>query len=99
MIEKSIRKLVCYGLQKGLFEKRDEIFVTNRIMEALGLDSFQCEENFSDINLEETLGEILDYATEKGIIEDGITARDLFDTKIMGLMMPRPSEVTDRFYK
>ena len=99
MIKKSIRKLVCYGLQKGLFEKRDEIFVTNRIMEALGLDSFQCEENFSDINLEETLGEILDYATEKGIIEDGITARDLFDTKIMGLMMPRPSEVTDRFYK
>ena len=99
MIEKSIRKLVCYGLEKGLFEKRDEIYVTNRIMEALGLDSFECEDTYTDVELEATLGEILDYAVEKGIIEDGITSRDLFDTKIMGLMMPRPSEVTEKFYK
>lgn len=99
MIEKSIRKLVCYGLECGLFEKRDEIYVTNRIMEALGLDSFECNETFENVNLEEILGEILDYAVTEGIIEDGITARDLFDTKIMGLMMPRPSEVTKKFYK
>lgn len=99
MIENSIRKLVCYGLQKGLFEKRDEIYVTNRIIEALELDSFECNDTYENINLEETLGEILDYATAKGIIEDGITARDLFDTKLMGLMMPRPSEVTDKFYE
>lgn len=98
MIEKSIRKLVCYGLEKELFTSRDEIYVTNRIMEALGLDSFECDENFNNVCLETTLKEILDYAVEKGIIEDGITARDLFDTKLMGLMMPRPSEVTDKFY-
>ena len=98
MIENSIRKLVCYGLEKKLFTKRDEIYVTNCIMDALGLDSFECNTVYNDVNLEETLKEILDYATEKGIIEDGITARDLFDTKLMGLMMPRPSEVTDKFY-
>ena len=99
MIEQSIRKLICYGLERGLFEKRDEIFVTNSIMDALGLDAFECEENFENVDIESTLAEILDYAVEKGIIEDGITARDLFDTKIMGLMMPRPSEVTEEFYK
>lgn len=97
MINKSIKKLVCYGLNSGLFEKQDEIFVTNRILELLKLDGFKCEENFSDIDLEETLKELLDYAVSKGIIEDSITFRDLFDTKLMAALLPRPSEVIKEF--
>ena len=99
MIEKSIRKLICYGLEKNLFDKRDEVYVTNLVIDALGLNGFSCDDKYSDVNLEETLKEILDYAVDKGIIEDNITARDLFDTKIMGLMLPPPSVVTDRFYE
>jgi UDPglucose--hexose-1-phosphate uridylyltransferase len=99
MVEKSIRKLVCYGLQKGFFSKRDEIYVTNLILDALKLDSIECDEVFEEVDLESTLCELLDYATDKGIIDEGITARDLFDTKLMGLLLPRPSEVTDKFYK
>ncbi len=98
MIDTSIRKLVCYGLSKNLFEKRDEIFITNKIVEALRLDSYECDLDFLDVDLEEVLGEILDYAVQNGLIEDNITERDLFDTKIMGLMVPRPSYVTDKFY-
>ncbi len=99
MIEKSIRKLICYGKEAGLFPVRDEVFVTNLLLEALCLDGIECDEEFAGVDLKETLDEILDYAVERGIIDDGITARDLFDTKLMGLMMPRPSEVTDRFYE
>ncbi len=99
MIDESIRKLVCYGLQSSLFDKRDEIFVTNRILEALNLSEFDCYENFYDVDLESTLKEILDYAVNNGIIEDGIVSRDLFDTKLMGLMLPMPSNVTDKFYE
>ncbi len=98
MIDKSIRKLVCYGKEKNLFDLRDEIYVTNRILEVLNLDSFDCEEVFTNIDLEETLKELLDFAVEKGLIEDDITSRDLFDTKLMGALMPRPSEVTNKFY-
>ncbi|MBO4468128.1 MAG: UDP-glucose--hexose-1-phosphate uridylyltransferase [Clostridia bacterium] len=98
MIEKSVRKLVCYGLNKGLFDKRDEIFVTNRILEALNLDSYDCSEDFMDVDLESTLADILGFATEKGLIDGSITEKDLFDTKLMGLMVPPPSCVTDRFY-
>ena len=98
MIDSSVRKLVCYGLSKGLFGKRDEVYVTNLLLDALNLDGIQCEEDFKDVDLKSTLDEILDYAEEKGIIESGITARDLFDTRLMGLMMPRPSEVTEKFY-
>lgn len=97
MIEKSVRKLVCYGLSRGLIAKRDEIFATNRILEILNMDSFTCEENFEDVNLEETLKELLNYAVKQNLIEDTITHRDLFDTKLMAALMPRPSEVTDKF--
>ena len=98
MIDKSIRKLICYGLVKGFFEQRDTVYITNRILEILGLDSFDCHENFTSVDLEETLKEILDFAVEKGLIEDTITQRDLFDTKVMAALLPRPSEVTNKFY-
>ena len=97
MINRSIKKLICYGLEKGLFTKRDEIYTTNRILEILGLDSFDCEEEFTNVDLEATLKEILDFAVSTGLIEDTITHRDLFDTKVMSALMPRPSEVTDKF--
>ena len=99
MIDNSIRKLVCYGLEKELFTKRDEIYVTNRLLEILGLDSFSCDEDYNNVNLEETLKELLDYAVSAGLTEDGTVYRDLFDTRLMGALMPRPSEVTDRFYE
>ena len=53
MIDKSIRKLICYGLEKGLFDRRDTVYITNRILEILGLDSFDCHENFTSEDLEE----------------------------------------------
>lgn len=98
MIQKEIKKLVCYGLEKGLFSKRDEIYVTNLLIDALRLDEFSCEEDFNNVDLESTLAAILDYAVQNGIIDDSITARDLLDTKLMGLMMPRPSEVEAEFF-
>lgn len=98
MIDKSIKKLVCYGLEKGLFDRRDTVYIINRILEILGLDSFNCHEDFTSVDLEETLKEILDFAVEKGLIEDTITQRDLFDTKVMAALLPRPSEVTNKFY-
>ncbi|MEE0896223.1 MAG: galactose-1-phosphate uridylyltransferase, partial [Acutalibacteraceae bacterium] len=99
MIDKSVKKLVCYGLEKELFTERDRIFVTNRLLEILNIDSFDCEENFDNVNLEETLKELLDFAVEQKLIENDITSRDLFDTKLMSALMPRPSEVTEKFYK
>ena len=97
MIDEQVRKLVCYGLERGLFTERDEIYVTNRILEILQLDEYNCDTVFSAVDLEETLKALLDYAAEKGLTENDITHRDLFDTKLMGALMPRPSEVTNKF--
>lgn len=99
-INVSVRKLIKYGLSKGFFAERDEIYMTNLVMAELKLDSISEESADLDggIILEDVLRELCDYAVEKGIIEDSIVYRDLFDTKLMGIMLPRPSEVTDKFY-
>lgn len=98
MINKSIKALILYGLNKGLFEKEDEIYITNKILEALNIDDYsETECDCSNENLEDILKNILDYAVEKGLCEDSIVYRDLFDTKIMGLLLPRPSQVINKF--
>ena len=99
MVENSIYNLVKYGLKKGFFTPQDEVFVTNRIIEALELDEFTAPANdsFESENLEEILTSLCDFAAKKGIIEDTQTHRDLFDTKLMGLMLPFPSFVTEKF--
>lgn len=98
MICQSIKKLVNYGLETGLITKEDEIFARNRILEILDLDEYTpCDEECKCDSLEETLKELLDFAVEKGLIDDNITHRDLFDTKLMSALVPRPSEVINKF--
>ena len=98
MINRSIDKLISYGLEKGLIEPLDKVYCTNRLLEALGLDDYQpTGEVFSDVDIEETLGELLDFAVKNGLCEDGVVYRDLFDTKLMGLITPPPSVVNSRF--
>ena len=98
MIFNSIKKLVTYGLETGLITEEDRIFTTNELLELLNLDEYEePEETYTDVDLESTLAEILDYACENGLLEDSIVYRDLFDTRIMGLLTPRPHEVIRAF--
>ena len=97
MINKRISELIGYGIKRGLLEKEDKIFVTNRILAKLKLDSFTEYENANEDNLEVILKDILSFAVENGLIDDSITEKDIFDTEIMALLLPRPSEVIRRF--
>ena len=99
MIEESIAKLVKYGMEQGLLQEEDRIYAINRILEVLKLDDYQEQEQMPEHpDLEETLNELLDYAAEKGLMEhNSVVYRDLFDTKLMDCLMPRPSEVTAKF--
>ena len=99
MINIQIKKLINYGLECGLIEQDDVIYTTNRILEILSLDEYtEPEGECVCENLEDTLGAILDFAAEKGLIDGSITSRDLFDTKVMSALVPRPSEVINTFY-
>ncbi len=91
----AVRQLLDYG-EGVLFEKEDRVYCQNLILDVLGLDGME-DGAQGDAELCEILKVMLDYACEKGIIEDSVTYRDLFDTKIMNCMMPRPSEVIKKF--
>ena len=93
-----INRLIHFALQKGMIQEWDIEYSTNLLLALFKLDSFEAE----DINEElptstPILEAMLDYGQSVGIIEEGQTARDLFDNKIMNCVMPRPSEVINTF--
>ena len=111
MIQERILELTEYALVTGLVEPEDRRFTINRLLELFHLDELEDEvaaayakrtpmtQESAEAALEGILNEMLDYAAEDGLMpEDTITYRDLFDTKIMSMLVPRPSEVVRRFY-
>ncbi len=100
MVYSAVKKLVAYGLETGLVPTEEEIYTTNLILDVLRLDEFVDDgQEYINVDLEETLGELLDYAVEQKLIEDSIVYRDLFDTRLMNCLMPRPVAVIDRFWE
>lgn len=98
MIYSAIKKLVTYGLETGLVPQEEQIYTTNLILDCLKLDDYEDDGvEYKNVELEPVLNEILDYAVSKGIIEDSIVYRDLFDTRVMNCLMPRPKTVIDTF--
>lgn len=98
MINREINRLINFALQKGLISEEDRIYSINMLLGTLNLNEFE-EENIDETldNPTEILENILDYAVSKNMIENSTTERDLFDTKVMNCVMPRPSEVINTF--
>lgn len=96
-INEAVKSLIDYAITENLIESEDEVWATNRVLEILELDSFDTTAQTASTDLEEILKTMLDYAVEKGLCENSVVYRDLFDTKIMGAITPRPSEVIAKF--
>ena len=98
MIYEAIKKLVTYGLETGLVPAEEKIYTTNLILDVLNLSDYEePADEYSNVELEPVLAEMLDYAVANELIEDSITYKDLFDTRIMNCLMPRPSQVIKTF--
>ena len=98
MISTAIQQLVNYGLDTGLILPDDEIYIRNQLLMTMQLDDFTAPEGevcYTD--LESILKTLVDDAAARGVCEDNSTARDLFDTKLMGVLTPRPSIVRANF--
>ncbi|SCW52563.1 UDPglucose--hexose-1-phosphate uridylyltransferase [Ruminococcaceae bacterium YRB3002] len=99
MINTYITELVNYAVSRGLISEDDRIYSVNRLLELFGLIEYA--EPSSDLPsraLSEILDDMTDYAFKNGLIEsDSVANRDLFDTKIMGLVTPAPSVVRKTF--
>lgn len=97
-INTEINRLLHFARQRGLINEEDLYYSANLLLDVLKAEAFEPKK------IEETLEtaapvlkNMLDYAVEKGLLEDTISERDLFDTRIMNCVMPRPSEVVRRF--
>ena len=96
-LETYIDSLVSYAMNCGLAEPCDHQLLINRLLELLGKDDYTPSDEPQTEDLEEILKGLLDYACAQGLCDDNITARDLFDTKIMGALTPMPREVIRTF--
>ena len=101
MIQYEIERLIVFGRRNQLIEKEDCIPVRNALMDLLQVSApYKAEAAYTGETATEILEHILDYCAETGLItENTITHRDAFSARIMGLLMPRQSEVIRRFYE
>ena len=98
MIYNAIQTLLDYSVRNKLITEDDIIVARNSILNALELSDWNENATSLEIDgIEAILAPIIDYACEKGIIADTTNSRDLFDTKIMGLLTAMPREVIAEF--
>lgn len=98
-INQAIKDLVEYGVRAGLLEETDRIYVTNQILAKLEIEEYEEPSHVQNLNLEEILKVLLDFACEKGLVENSVVYRDLFDAKLMNCLMMRPSEIQKKFWE
>ena len=96
----NIKKLVKYGIDTGITPECERIYTTNLILDLFHENNYEDTDcDLSNLNLETILKELLDEACSREIIEDSITYRDLFDTKLMNCLLPRPAQVQQTFWQ
>ena len=95
-VNQLLASLVQYGIDHQLLEEADRVFILNQLLDALGLHEYEAAEP-ANLPLEEILKGLLDDAVSRGVCAGDVTSRDLLDTKLMGILTPRPHEVRKRF--
>ena len=99
MRDQAIKDLVGYAVRTGLIEESDRTWAVNALLEAMQLDSWEEPQEAQERPLEDILRVLLDDAAARGLIQDDVTSRDLFDTELMGRLTPRPSQVIQDFFR
>ena len=100
MLYENIKKLFEYGIQTGLTPESERIYTTNLLLDLFHEDSYEDLPVETDsLDLEEILKNLLDEAVKRELIEDSVVYRDLFDTRLMNCLLPRPSQVHATFWE
>ena len=92
-----IECLLQYGIETGLINEDEKIYSRNLILDLLREDNFEASASVKNAELSEILKKLTDEAVKRGIIADSGENRDIFDTKLMNCLTPRPAEVCREF--
>lgn len=96
----SIRKLLEYGIKHQLLDYEEYDYSYNRLLDLLDIDDCGYEDYEGSVPDEpsEIVTPLLDFAAKMALIPvDTIKERDIFEAKIMDIMIPRPKEVIRQF--
>ena len=97
-VYEAICGLTQYGITTGLIPESERIYTINQLLDVMKLDEYEEPGQIPEAGLEALLKVLLDDAAQRGVIEDSIVYRDLFDTRLMNCLVPRPAQVTARFH-
>ena len=97
MICEAIDRLTRYGIENGMIQQRDTVYVRNRLLDVMREDAFTEPEPSEIGELADILKELTDIAVERGLCTDSTESRDIFDTRLMDVLMPKPAEAEEYF--
>ncbi len=99
MLSNLIKATVNYGINSGLTPECERVYSTNLLLDIFKENNFEPNDACLDMPLEIILNELIEEAVKRNLIDNNITERDLFDTKIMNCLVPRPSQIQEKFWK
>ncbi len=100
MLSSAIRSLVQYGLNTGLIEPCEKNYTINLLLDIFHEDDYQEPDTVpEEPDLEETLSELLTEAVKRDLLTDSAVYRDLFDTRLMNCLVPRPAQIQKTFWE
>ena len=99
-IDRAVDRLTAYGLEKGLIGREDVIWARNSLLALLDKSDYgEAPLPEGETDLAAVLSQLTEYAVGEGLVHDDNVSRDLFDTRLMGALTPRPSQVIQRFWE
>ncbi len=93
-----ISALLDYAERKELIANSDRVWCANLLAEEFAITDVSDTPNESEEALHVILAKLCDAAEERGIISAGTASRDRFDTRLMGHLTARPSEINRNFF-
>ena len=99
MLSEQIAALVQYGIDTGLTPECEKIYTTNLLLDLFQEHDYEEPVSVPKAPLEDILKELLDEACRRELIPDSIAYRDLFDTRIMNCLVPRPAQIRQTFWE
>ena len=99
MIYNAIDDLLYYAVSVGLMPEEETIYARNLLLDAMHEADYRPDRLPQARPLPEILSELTDVAIERGILPDTGENRDLFDTRLMNCLTPRPAQVRRSFWE
>jgi UDPglucose--hexose-1-phosphate uridylyltransferase len=99
-VYQAIQALLNNALAMDMISPQDEIYARNQIMSLLDLNDFPLKEiEYTEISIPNLLDQLEAYAIEKDLIANLDNEKEILSSKIMNVLVPKPSEVNKLFYE